>query len=320
MLGSAHLGDLLDGFAGSYIMTIAAYNAGAHRVSQWVETYGDPRDPTVDPIDWMENIPFTETRNYVQRVMENIQVYRARLGNQSADLRIEQDIARYDGTEPIIQTTPRPQMALTPVAPRAPRPQLAVPAPVVAAIPPAAASTPVATVAPNADLPLPNPNRIVVPTSTQTPILESIAPVENNLETATPALNVPADETTQNTNAISAMPEKIDGAMQPVMDGDDIASRAARGLASPIVSPALVTPPVETPTTPQLAPLVAQPSLVPAAPLAIQRNEAPVRLIPPSALDRPRAPSTMFETDTSIPNVTSEPGTMSPIADERSGR
>ncbi len=56
MLGSAHLGDLLDEFAGSYIMTIAAYNAGAHRVSQWVETYGDPRD-LLSMHRWMETFP-----------------------------------------------------------------------------------------------------------------------------------------------------------------------------------------------------------------------------------------------------------------------
>ena len=323
MLGSAHLGDLLDGFAGSYIMTIAAYNAGAHRVSQWVETYGDPRDPAVDPIDWMENIPFTETRNYVQRVMENIQVYRARLGNQSADLRIEQDLARYDGTEPIIQTTPRIQMNLTTVAPRAPRPQLAVPAPLIAAIPPSAASIPAATVRPNADLPLPNPNRVVVPSPLPTPILEPLPTVENNVEIITPALDVPVDETTQNTNAVSVLPNKIDGAMQPVIDGDDVTSRTARGLAAPMISPSVVALPVETaPSTTPPPPLAVQPSLVltaPIAPLTIERNEDPIRLTPPSGLDSPRAPSTVAEPDTNGPNVTAEPGTMRPIADERSG-
>ncbi|QCI68084.1 lytic transglycosylase domain-containing protein [Phreatobacter stygius] len=92
-IGAAHLGELVAEFNGSYIMTFAAYNAGRGRVREWVQAYGDPRDPRVDPIDWVERIPFTETRNYVQRVMENVQVYRARLGGGSG-LRIEADLRR----------------------------------------------------------------------------------------------------------------------------------------------------------------------------------------------------------------------------------
>jgi soluble lytic murein transglycosylase len=92
-IGAAHLGELIDNFNGSYIMTFAAYNAGSSRVAQWVAKYGDPRDPRVDPIDWVERIPFTETRNYVQRVMENVQVYRARLGSKTA-LLIDKDLRR----------------------------------------------------------------------------------------------------------------------------------------------------------------------------------------------------------------------------------
>ena len=92
-LGSAHLGELVADYQGSYILTFAAYNAGARRVREWIEAYGDPRDPNVDPIDWVERIPFSETRNYVQRVMENVQVYRARLG-ESSQLRIEADLQR----------------------------------------------------------------------------------------------------------------------------------------------------------------------------------------------------------------------------------
>jgi len=91
-LGAAHLGDLVDNFGGSYVMTFAAYNAGASRVAQWVKLHGDPRDPRVDVVDWIELIPFTETRNYVQRIMENLQVYRARLGESS--LVIEADLRR----------------------------------------------------------------------------------------------------------------------------------------------------------------------------------------------------------------------------------
>jgi soluble lytic murein transglycosylase len=74
-LGAAHLGQLLNEQRGSYILTFAAYNAGGGRVKQWIDAYGDPRSPGVDPIDWVERIPFTETRNYVQRVMENLAMY-----------------------------------------------------------------------------------------------------------------------------------------------------------------------------------------------------------------------------------------------------
>lgn len=92
-LGAAHLGELASDYGGSYIMTFAAYNAGPRRVAQWVERYGDPRDPGIDPVDWVERIPFGETRNYVQRVMENVQVYRARLGHRST-ANIEADLRR----------------------------------------------------------------------------------------------------------------------------------------------------------------------------------------------------------------------------------
>lgn len=77
-LGAAHLGELLQENDGSLILTFAAYNAGARRVREWIAAYGDPRKPGVDAIDWIERIPFTETRNYVQRVMENVAVYKAR--------------------------------------------------------------------------------------------------------------------------------------------------------------------------------------------------------------------------------------------------
>ncbi|MFM9976320.1 MAG: lytic transglycosylase domain-containing protein [Beijerinckiaceae bacterium] len=84
MLGAAHLGELMEETKGSLVMTFASYNAGGHRVREWIETAGDPRKPGVDVIDWVERIPFYETRNYVQRIMENLQVYRARMqGNQS---------------------------------------------------------------------------------------------------------------------------------------------------------------------------------------------------------------------------------------------
>jgi soluble lytic murein transglycosylase len=82
-LGAAHLGDLVDRFEGSYILTFVGYNAGPGRVREWIAKYGDPRDEKVDPIDWVEQIPFTETRAYVQKVLQNIHVYRSRLDPQN---------------------------------------------------------------------------------------------------------------------------------------------------------------------------------------------------------------------------------------------
>lgn len=91
-LGAAYLGQLLSEYNGSMIMTFAGYNAGGSRVRRWIKTYGDPRKMNVDGIvDWVESIPFTETRSYVQKIMENNQVYRARLNEggltMSKDLR-----------------------------------------------------------------------------------------------------------------------------------------------------------------------------------------------------------------------------------------
>lgn len=86
-LGAAYLSEQLDNFNNSYILTFVGYNAGPGRVRQWIETYGDPRGRSIeDVVDWVERIPFTETRNYVQRVMENYQVYKARLAAGRLDI------------------------------------------------------------------------------------------------------------------------------------------------------------------------------------------------------------------------------------------
>jgi soluble lytic murein transglycosylase len=92
-LGTAELGDDIAAYRGSYILAFVAYNAGRGRAKEWIEQYGDPRDPNVDPIDWVERIPFSETRNYVQRILENLQVYRTRFGGGS-HLMIDADIRR----------------------------------------------------------------------------------------------------------------------------------------------------------------------------------------------------------------------------------
>jgi soluble lytic murein transglycosylase len=94
-LGSVFLADLVNSFEGSYVLAAASYNAGPGRARQWVKQFGDPRDPTVDPIDWIEQIPFAETRSYVQRVMENVMVYRAVLaGKHDVPKTLEAELVR----------------------------------------------------------------------------------------------------------------------------------------------------------------------------------------------------------------------------------
>jgi soluble lytic murein transglycosylase len=85
-IGTAEVSALFKEYTGSYIMTFAGYNAGRGRVREWVAKHGDPRDPKVDAVDWVERIPIAETRNYVQRVMENLQVYSAGLGASLATI------------------------------------------------------------------------------------------------------------------------------------------------------------------------------------------------------------------------------------------
>lgn len=98
-IGSAHLGELMEDWKGSYILAFASYNAGGGNVKKWIDTYGDPRKPQVDMIDWVERIPFYETRNYVQRVMENLQAYRARLKEKSAPAPAEAEAETADATK-----------------------------------------------------------------------------------------------------------------------------------------------------------------------------------------------------------------------------
>ena len=93
-LGRKYLDGLLGDFSGSYVLAIAAYNAGPSRVRQWIRDYGDPRAKGIDVIDWVESIPLGETRNYVQRVLENLQIYRLRLGDQGLAFSLASDLKR----------------------------------------------------------------------------------------------------------------------------------------------------------------------------------------------------------------------------------
>ncbi len=101
-LGSHYLAHLLRKYQGSYSLALAAYNAGETRVGKWLRVSGDPRNSSVDAIDWIEQIPYSETRNYVQRVMEGLQVYRFRLGDRGDGFRLVSDL---DGKRRVVSET-----------------------------------------------------------------------------------------------------------------------------------------------------------------------------------------------------------------------
>jgi soluble lytic murein transglycosylase len=107
-LGQVELSADLNTWTGSYILAAAAYNAGPGNARKWMAAFGDPRNSSVDPIDWIEHIPFEETRNYVQRVIENMEVYRNRLSGHSEPLRIMADIYKPNApqTGPLHYTPP----------------------------------------------------------------------------------------------------------------------------------------------------------------------------------------------------------------------
>lgn len=111
MVGSAHFRDLLNRFDGSYVLSLAGYNAGPARPPRWVRDYGDPRKGERDPVDWVELVPFSETRDYIQRVLENTQIYRARLISGEAPILLVDDLMRgseapsYDAFSPLPAAT-----------------------------------------------------------------------------------------------------------------------------------------------------------------------------------------------------------------------
>jgi soluble lytic murein transglycosylase len=93
-LGRGYLSSMIDKFSGSYVLALASYNAGPGAVQRWIRDNGNPRQQGVDPVDWIEMIPYRETRDYVQRVMANLQVYRQRLGETQLVLNLGQDLKR----------------------------------------------------------------------------------------------------------------------------------------------------------------------------------------------------------------------------------
>jgi soluble lytic murein transglycosylase len=114
-LGSRYLGQLARDFNGSYVLAAAAYNAGPNRPPQWIQFCGDPRSPSSDPIDFIECIPFSETRDYVMNVMANYQVYRARLNGGRAPLRAEANLrAGLPGSQPSTRVEAPEAVRITP--------------------------------------------------------------------------------------------------------------------------------------------------------------------------------------------------------------
>jgi soluble lytic murein transglycosylase len=93
-LGRAYVEKMLDDFGGSYPLAIAAYNAGPGRIRQWLHDYGDPRGREIDMVDWIESIPFTETRLYTQRVLESLQIYRGQDTSNTTAFSLAADLAR----------------------------------------------------------------------------------------------------------------------------------------------------------------------------------------------------------------------------------
>jgi soluble lytic murein transglycosylase len=98
-VGSLYLQKLIDKYDGSIIMAVAAYNAGPGNLYKWVQNFGKPKNTIDGAVDWIENIPFAETRNYVQRVLENLQIYRyieaqGKEGSNSAKLLLGEDLVR----------------------------------------------------------------------------------------------------------------------------------------------------------------------------------------------------------------------------------
>jgi soluble lytic murein transglycosylase len=91
-IGKAYLAELIETFGNNYVLVSAGYNAGPSRPIRWMSERGDPRSGSLDVIDWIEMIPFTETRNYVMRVMESLPVYRARLTGQVQPIRLSEEL------------------------------------------------------------------------------------------------------------------------------------------------------------------------------------------------------------------------------------
>ncbi|MEM8986438.1 MAG: transglycosylase SLT domain-containing protein [Pseudomonadota bacterium] len=267
-VGSAHLSHLLDRFDGSYIMTMAGYNAGPHRVDRWVKDYGDPRQPGVDPIDWVELIPFSETRNYVQRVMENTLVYRARLTNTPIAWALTADLKR-GGPALMAESRPPARVAL-PEKTAPERQAQAAPKP-----------TPQPTT-----LPTPQPKAAPQPKATPAPTPKQQA--------ARPAPVAP--KTNPNSKMLTGVYETEDCKMfVPDATGGGTCIEPKTDIAAPAapVAPEPFTPPAAEPVDSAEAPKSDEaPQIEPEATPAV---DAEGRIIPRVAEAAPDAPTTCVQ-------------------------
>lgn len=118
-LGTAYLAVLTEMFGDSPVMIAAGYNAGPGRPRQWMGERGDPRLGQIDPVDWIEMIPFRETRNYAMRVTEAIPVYRMRLGAEPGPVAFREMLV---GALPMIRPRARPEGPILPARGAAPPP------------------------------------------------------------------------------------------------------------------------------------------------------------------------------------------------------
>ena len=91
-LGAAYLKEMVDKFGPAVTLIAAGYNAGPGRPQQWIAAFGDPRLASIDPVDWVENIPFSETRTYVMRVAEAVVIYRAKLRGTAGPVNITAEL------------------------------------------------------------------------------------------------------------------------------------------------------------------------------------------------------------------------------------
>ena len=118
-LGTAYLDELLERYDGNVVLVAAAYNAGPGRADRWTDSLGDPRRS--DMVDWIEHIPYNETRNYVMRVAEGMLVYRARLGGKLGPVTMSREIADWRGHERAVRsgwsgwTSVRPRLRPAPL-------------------------------------------------------------------------------------------------------------------------------------------------------------------------------------------------------------
>ena len=248
MMGSAYIADRMSEFRGSYVLGIAGYNAGPGRARQWIAEFGDPRDPKVDVVDWIMRIPFEETRDYVQKVLANIQVYRARLGEGRTALRLNDDILRARGmTRADAQPTSLKFASSTDAVLEMPTtaPDAATQPMIVAAVTNAAA--PIVTgpaPEPAADIKREMPPRL---SAAATVVASSIAPIKRERASATALRTAPSSAGgTSPRITTQSLPTPVTPSTRPAPPKLTDPAMTAPSVPLPVVAPALTAQPTVT--------------------------------------------------------------------------